>query len=248
MMVSEPDGAHLVMHESVAHGLISEDPDQRAICSHLVRHELCHVNDYGFKLELISRNPSAARHEDFDARMAVPAFSLWDEYYANKYAFVPGSDADVSATLLEDALPPLRADVIASILRYRHHSNLEQLLAEVEPKVRFAAQCFGYLAGSLDAQERTLEVAYPAVDELLRSMGLQKAWGTCFQLLKDVDAARTNFADASGFNVLFEGIVALFAGFGLECTRISGGTYVNVPFTAETNPLLASLLPGLKPR
>ena len=57
MMVRVADGVELVMHVSVALALASDDAEQSDWAQHVVRHELCHVDDFAFKRSLMAKRP-----------------------------------------------------------------------------------------------------------------------------------------------------------------------------------------------
>lgn len=70
IMVRVSNGVHLVMHESVALALASDEREQSDCAQHVVRHELCHVADFAFKQELIAKQPDRCTYSGFDSMMA----------------------------------------------------------------------------------------------------------------------------------------------------------------------------------
>lgn len=240
MIVRNGDGVHLVMHESVAMGIASEDNTEGDWAQHIVRHELCHVSDFEFKRGLIAAHPEQTAFKGFDAQIAPLAESLWDEYYANKYSSGGWSDPRTFLDLLRDTLPPIRADVIQAILRYRTESDLDSLLAFAKAKIRFVAQVFGYAAGSVATGEASLLKAAPEEHAMLEQLGLLEAWNQAFAALEELDATRPNWESALALRALFPACVALLAGFGLFYEPYGEGAYVDIPMTDETNPLLVA--------
>ena len=240
MLVHTPDGAHLVMHEGVALALASEDQEQRDWAEHIVRHELCHVIDYGFKSELIRSKPDKATYKGFDSFMAPLAEALWDEFFANKYSHGPWSNPRTFLDLLKDVVPPAKADVTNAILEYRTKGELQSLLNFAKPKVKFVAQCFGYAAGTLAAMGTTMAQFAPDVLLVLEQQGLSQAWGECFEAVQALDARRPGWESVLELRALFPGCVTLYKSFGLHYSPRGEGAYVDVPMTRETNPTLVA--------
>ncbi|MGQ3085347.1 MAG: hypothetical protein ACT6RO_19575 [Hydrogenophaga sp.] len=235
MMVRVGKSVQLVMHESVALSLVSDDPAVSDWAQHIVRHELCHVADYAFKRELIERYPDRCSYSGFDAFMAPSAEAMWDEFYANKYSFGPWADAQIFLNLLRDAVVAIHAEVVDAILEYRMSPDLEKLRVIVEPKIKFVAQCFGYAAGSLAGKGATLEQEASEVAELLTRLGLRDAWNTCFAMLAELDARRPDWGSVLDLTELFPGCVQIFAGFGLHYSPQGEGAYIDIPDTQYTN-------------
>jgi len=241
MMVRTGTGVKLVMHESVALALASDDEQQCNWAQHIVRHELCHVDDFAFKKSLIAKRPDQCAYSGFDSHMAPLAEALWDEFYANNYSSGPWSDRRTFLELLGDVVPTVHAEVVDAILDYRNSGDLDALLAMAAPRVKFIAQCFGYAAGTLVAFGVPLEQEAPQEHAMLTRLGLLPAWEQCFDTLAELDRARPNWDSVLDLSKLFPGCIALFAGFGLHFRPQGAGAYVDVPETPETNPAQATL-------
>lgn len=247
MMIGDGDHAHIVMQESIAFGLLSDEGEQRELSAHLIRHELCHVDDYRFKRELIARNPASAYVRGFDSYMAPPAATLWDEFYANKYCHGAEPDVLASAPLLDEGLPRIRNEIISAILAYRTDGDLDKLRSVVEPKVRYVFQCFGYAMGTLAALDKALEELSPETAKLLLALKLQDAWGECFRQVCELDSRRAEWNGAGEFKTLFPVVRMVFSAFGLNYRPHGDGAYVDVPITPETDPVRAAFKAFLKP-
>jgi hypothetical protein len=241
MMVRVPDGVHLVMHESVALALASEEQEQSDWGQHIVRHELCHVADFAFKRDLIARYPDKCTYSGFESFMAPLAEALWDEFYANTYSSGSWSDPRTFLDLLRDAVLAIHAEIVDAILDYRSSADLDGLLAIAAPKVKFIAQCFGYAAGTLAALGVSLEQEAPEEHAMLQRLGLLDAWDECFRALGELDRAHPNWESVLDLSKLFPGCLALFAGFGLHYRPQGEGAYVDIPSTPETSPAQAML-------
>ena len=241
MMVRTEDGVQLVMHESVALALAGDDKGQSDWAQHIVRHELCHVDDYAFKKALIAKHPDRSTYSGFDGHMAPLAETLWDEFYANNYSTGPWSDRRTFLDLLRDATPGIHAEIVDAILDYRNSGDLDGLLAIVEPKVRFIAQCFGYAVGTFAAFGVTLEKEAPEEHAMLQRLGLLEAWNQCFEVLLELDRARPNWESVLDLSKLFPGCIALFAGFGLHYRPHGDAAYVYIPETPQTSHAKAML-------
>jgi hypothetical protein len=237
MMVRAGERVHLVMHESVALALISDDQAQRDWAQHVVRHELCHVDDYAFKKALMAKHPDLVTFGGCDSHFAPLATTLWDEFFANKYSFGHWSDPRTFLDLLRDSLPGIRDEINDAILTYRTGSDLDGLLAFALPKVKFVAQCFGYAAGTLAAMNTTLADEAPNEHTMLATHGLIEAWQMCFDALLDLDATRPNWESVLDIGKLFQGCSALLAGFGFHFRPQGDAAYVDIPVTPETDPL-----------
>ena len=241
MMVRTDDGVQLVMHESVALALTGDDQEQSDWAQHIVRHELCHVDDFSFKKTLIAKHPDRATYAGFDTHMAPLAEALWDEFYANNYSSGPWSDRRTFLDLLRDATPGIHAEIVDAILNYRNSRDLGGLLAIAEPKVKFIAQCFGYAAGTLAAFGVQLEQEAPEEHAMLKRLGLLDAWNQCFDALVELDCARPNWESVLDISKLFPGCIALFAGFGLHYRPHGEVAYVDIPETPQTSYAQAML-------
>lgn len=237
MMVRAGEDVHIVMHESVALALASDDEDTTAWAQHIVRHELCHVDDFAFKKALIAKHPDHATFSGFDIYFQPLAEALWDEFYANKYSFGSWSDPRTFLDLLRDTLPGVRDEVNAAILTYRTSRDLKALLEFAAPKVKFIAQCMGYAAGTLAAMNTTLGDEAPAVHAVIMKFGLIDAWQSCFDALLELDAARPNWQSVLDIKKLFPGCLALYAGFGFHYRPKGDGAYIDIPMTPETDPM-----------
>lgn len=237
MMVRAGEDVHIVMHESVALALASDDDEKSALAQHIVRHELCHVDDFEFKNTLIAKHPDHAAFIGFDSYFQPLVEALWDEFYANKYSFGSWSDPRTFLDLLRDILPGVRDEVNAAIRTYRTSSDLETLLKFASPKVKFIAQCMGYAAGTLAGMGTTLGDEAPDVQAVLMNFGLIDAWQSYFDALLELDAARPNWQSVLDLKKLIPGCVALYAGFGLHYRPKGEGAYIDIPMTPETDPM-----------
>ncbi len=246
MMVRAGEGVHLVMHEAVAHALISEDSKQSDWAQHAVRHELCHASDFAYKKALIAKRPDCRTFGGFDKVMAPLAETMWDEFYANKYSTGPWSDPRTFLDLLRDTFPTIRQDIVDAILLYRTTYDLEGLLSFTNPKVKFVAQCFGYAAGSLAGGRVKLADAAPEVYALLDQFGMSDAWNQCYDVLEDLDRTYLEWESDLDIRQLFPACVALLAGFGLQYRPYGDGAYVDIPFTPETCPSVVAKARPLK--
>lgn len=235
MMVRTDDGVQLVMHESVALALSGDDRQERDWAEHIVRHELCHVDDFAFKKALIAKHPERSTYSGFEVHMAPLAEALWDEFYANTYSTGPWSDRRTFLNLLRDVTPRIHAEIVDATLDYRNSADLEGLLALAAPKVKFIAQCFGYAAGTLAALGVTLEQEAPEEHAMLQRLGILEAWNQCFEALLLLDRARPNWESVLDLSKLFPGCIALFAGFGLHYRPHGEGAYVDIPQTPQTS-------------
>lgn len=231
MMVCVGDGVHLVMHESVALALASDEADRSDWAQHVVRHELCHASDFAVKQALIAKRPNCCTFDGFDALMAPLAETMWDEFYANKYSFGPWSDPRTFLDLMRDTLPTIRSEIVDAILKYRTAQDLDVLLSFAKAKVKFVAQCFGYAAGSLAAGGVRLAEAAPDEHAMLDRFGLLGAWDQCYDTLQDLDRNYPEWESALDLRKLFPACAMLLAGFGLQYRPHGDGAYVEVPFT-----------------
>lgn len=234
MMVPCEGGVRLVFHESIGLALVSEVRAERDLAQSVVRHELSHVDDWAYLRSLKEKAPGLDTFDGFEASIAPLAETLWAEFYANKYSHGPWSDPRTSFTLLKDALPTVKEQVVGAIGEYRVSADLAKLRRVVEPKARFVAQCFGYAMGTLAALGEVLDVGAPEETKLLQKVGLLAAWNECFGLVRALDARRPNWASMLELRVLFPGCIALFAGLGLHYSPRGDGGHISVPYTAET--------------
>lgn len=229
MMVQNGEGVHLVFHESIALDLVNEDPARSNLAQHIVRHELCHVDDFAFQKALLAKNPESSVVSGFDSYFFPPARAIWDEFYANKYSFGHWSDPQVFLDLLSDSLPVIKQELVEGISNYRNTKDLWEVLAFAAPKVRFVAQCFGYAAGTLAAMGTTLEEEAPGEYAMLTEFGLSDAWEKCFEALLELDRRRPYWDSLLDLKELFPGCQALFAGLGFHYSPYGEGAWVDIP-------------------
>ncbi|MBJ9592221.1 hypothetical protein [Burkholderia seminalis] len=241
MMVVTAAGPELVLDESVALALAAYDEPGNAWAEQTIRHELCHVDDFIFKKQLLDLYPEQSTLTRFENNFYGPALTMWDEFYANRYSFGSWSEPRLFLDLLRDSVNDVRPQLITEIRRYRGHHRLDDLLAFAVPKMKFLAQCFGYAAGVLAAQHTTLLEEAPLEHALLKKYGMLDAWEQCYVTLLDLDARRPDWQSILELKALFPCCSALFASLGFEYRPHGTETWVSIPETSETDPRLAAL-------
>jgi len=239
MVVIGQDACELVMDESAAVALANYGTDDTRWAEAIMRHELCHVEDCTYKQRLLLEHPDKASWNGYEANFAPAAMSLWDEFYANRYSFGTWADPRTFLDLLRDSLPSVRGSLIDAILQYRRSNELNVLLNVAAPKLRYVAQLFGYIAGTLTAMGTTLAEFAPEEKALLSKYGLLQAWDLCQATLLDLDTRRPHWHSIQEISALFPPCRAIFAALGLHYRLHDGKTWVDVPMTPETNPAFA---------
>ncbi len=246
MLVRHDEDVKLVMHDWVAYALLSNDGCDQDVSQQAIRHELCHVDDFAFKKSLLAKHPENSCFKDFEAFCAVLAEPMWDEFYANKYSYGPWSDPRLSFDLLRDSLPTVRQEALQAVVSYRVHRDLDRLVRSVEPKARFIAQCIGYATGTCSAIGAPLSELAPEEHNTLVSLNLEEAWGLSSCALESLDAKRPEWDSMLELRALFPACLAVYKSLGLHLEQQEdGGTYINVPMTAETTPSWAGALSRL---
>lgn len=139
-------------------GTLSESQTTVAACTRIVVHELCHGHDIGRMhpwLWQAATNPHRTTADE--AKMYWLCYTMWSEYFANRYSyFCNPSLADEWARLelLFDHLPGMNPSQAAKTI----------------------ALTFGYALGSLAAEGATLQDLRPDLTQRLRACGLWAAW------------------------------------------------------------------------
>jgi len=228
MTLQGEDGARIVFHQSLGRALASADSAYHDLAHGIVLHELCHVSDYSFRKSLGAPATDPCPADGLYSFFAAAAESLWGEYFANKYSHGPWSDPAVETSLLKDTLPELRRQVDEAIREFRSHRDIRRLHQLAEDKMRFAAQCFGYAAGRLDAMNTTLDQHAPETAELLNDLGLLDPWNSSFLSLKMLDAARSEWKDAGRLKALLEPCSAIMRAFGLRYRAQGTGAHIDL--------------------
>jgi hypothetical protein len=241
MLLKSANGSKLVLHEGVAHALLSGKQEFNDFALSVIFHELCHVHDDSFKSSLLTRDNIVVARNAMENRFLAMAEAMWAEYFANKYSHGPWSDVRSDFVLLKDAVRCVRADIRAAILTYRTSHQLDSLLAIAEQKVRFLAQCFGYALGRFAGLGKTLEEHDAEMASVLANSGMTDAWRSAFETLEGMDARRPGWHTYWVVAELVPICRSLMVSCGLVYRPKGDGLYVDVPFTSETTPLFAGM-------
>ena len=76
---------------------------------------------------------------------------------------------------------------------------------------------------------------------MLTKYGLMPAWAHCYSAVAALDAKRPDWEAVDELRSMFPACIKLFAAFGLNYRPYKEGAYIDVPETAETNPLYRAL-------
>lgn len=232
MMVIRPEAKNvaIVLRAEVGYALISPDVKRQSWALAVIRHELCHVHDFGYKTRLPEGTPPSGKYGLLERMFQPMVNALWDEYFANKYSLMQEADASGFFTELAEALPRIRLEVSQAILLYRCTGNLQKLQETVEPKVKYVIQLFGYALGHLSASGKSVEELCPSLPGHLEVGGLGACWLMCYEKLEQLDESRPGWIALSELFHLLDPCLRVMAVFGLSYRRDGEDAYITVPF------------------
>lgn len=221
----------------IAYGLFEDTAS--AMCLDILEHELCHVFDFARKSKLLESQP--LQLEGLAARFFPLADSVWSEFFANRYSDSSHGSPTAHPELLAEIVPSLKREVREEIVAYRTHGDLNRLLAQVEAKVGFLFQCFGYAAGRLRANGTTLPAVAPDSSAALEDAGLTEVWDGVNAELARLDGIRDSWTSLSELATLMDYVKLAMKSLGLNYSLRAEGVHVEVPFTSDTMPSLNPL-------
>jgi hypothetical protein len=137
-------------------GSLDTIPSKATASARVVVHELCHGHDLG-KLHPWLWAASQKRAPDDEATLYWLCYTMWSEYFANRYSYFCNpslADEWTRLELLFDHLPSMNPSQAAKTI----------------------ALTFGYALGSLAAEGATLQDLRPDLTQRLRACGLWAAW------------------------------------------------------------------------
>lgn len=151
-------GAIAIVGAKALVGTLSETQSTVAGCSRIVVHELCHGHDIGRMRPWLWQAATNPRRTTGDeATMYWLCYTMWSEYFANRYSYFCNpslADEWTRLELLFDYLPGMTPSQAAKTI----------------------AQTFGYALGSLAAEGAMLQDLRPDLTQRLRACGLWAAW------------------------------------------------------------------------
>lgn len=162
--------AHLVLDIEAVLPLYmcEEESPERRQAVQLIAHECAHIEDLKRKDEAFPGVILQRREAGWIAQTLGPAgLNFWEEYYACRRAACFRREAvDDFAGVLISSLDNAPGEVRAAIGRYRHHGDLDRLIAEaVDPALR-PLKAASYLFGHIDGLDGNRD-AIPEVRERL---------------------------------------------------------------------------------
>jgi len=237
MVVPVGSSSVAVFDARIAYGFFEDS--SRSMCLDILEHELCHVFDFARKNRLLESHP--LQLEGLAARFFSVADSAWSEFFANRYSDSSHGSPTAHPELLAEIVPSLKREVREEIVAYRTHKDLNRLLAQVEAKVGFLFQCFGYAAGRLQAHGTTLPAVAPDSSAALEDAGLTEVWDGVTAELARLDSTRDSWTSLSELATLMDYVRLTMNSLGLNYSHQAEGVHVEVPFTSDTMPILNPL-------
>ncbi|WP_157643807.1 hypothetical protein [Burkholderia ubonensis] len=238
MVVHLDEKCVAVLEAGLLLGLLDTQNEKfQSLCIDLVRHELCHVYDYGRLLRLLPHEFLRKQVDLIDRHVFTAAHAAWSEYFANKYSHSGHSDLELHPKYLADVVPSVVGEVHAAIRSYRTEADLNKLLPFCQQKVTFLLQCFGYAAGRLTAAGASLDEVAPNSVAALKHARLWDVWLSVAAELDRLDACREAWASFNELRALMSATDAVYKTLGLHYRLTDAGQlYVDIPHTPETTP------------
>lgn len=239
------DGAlkvHVVLNASCLTHLADYRPDNDEFwaAANIVAHELAHVEVTSwYHKHSPNEFLTEVKGDWATACLRDAAHTIWEEYAACLLSAQFSRGDGITASMvssLETSIDGAISKAHEAIKRYRLHSDVGRLFAEVGPPVTMPLKMAAYLLGHLDGLDQPFDLTTLSREIACSDFGplvteLQKA-------LRSVWAMRSEHSGMKSFDDIVGVIVQSMASAGAVVTLSSdpGQTRIDVPFTAETMP------------
>lgn len=207
---------------------------------HGLHHEICHVHDDNKTIDAFGNLMLSPYYMGKDVYIYPLAAACWSEYIAD---FISSSTADALSLNLTtnsfgDAIERTKPHIDSEILAYRHHGDLERLLASFQRHGVFLAKSAAYVFGYIDGLNRPLGELSVEASERLSGSYFESTWNAMHEALREMRQHYPNdWQDPSVYDNLATVLERYYVEMGLVLsTTDAGQTYVRVPFRPETTP------------
>lgn len=157
-------GVVMVLDGEVVTGALSVGIEAKVWGIHIIRHELCHVADLGKCRKWLMQY---ARSPQSFHPMYGDCYSLWAEYFANRFAHFGGHQPDTDVLRL------------SQLLKYMHILPLNSAISDL-------CAAMGFALGTLHAMNESLESVAPELHAQIASVGLLQAWNEADFVLRNM--------------------------------------------------------------
>ena len=226
----------------VPEGSEGYDADNFYYILHLLHHELCHVHDDNKKIDVFHELMLKHHYKGKDMFIRPLSEICWSEYIANVLSSKTATDTNLKDIVIsfEDAVKRTKSDIDSEILLYRYHADLEKLLDIFKRNGEFLVKMAAYTMGYMDGLGVMLEELSLEASEIISGSYFQSTWEAMHEALKEMRSVYPEgWKDLSIYNKLSNVLENYYDKMGLILsTTEDGGTYVDIPFRAETTPNL----------
>lgn|GEM_PF-609257 len=237
--------SHIVLNAAIMEGL-DEDPEhlhcQEAV--HLLAHECAHVEINAVFDRQFPNRVLRHKHETWYEHLRWEVISCsWDEYAACRISAGFGNNPSENyRSIFENILGEASENVRQAILKYRHDSDLDDLVMEAQRNIGNLAKFASYVLGTADGFEHSLEEDLPEIADALQGHWFRPFFFRLWDALRELWARYGEWETLDEFGNIADIWLEMMADRGLEVTPQEDGTmYVNVPFRPETSPLQTAL-------
>lgn len=224
-----PGGCIVTLDGSFAQALVAQDADQRGLAQHVLVHELCHVSDETHSAKVFAAawlTPA----KPLEGRLLSPTLGTWSEYFANRHSSYLVTHPTETTGMLTDALQSVEHDITAALRRYRFDAELRTMMEVLTTKLRFLAQCIGYVAGLLHGLSIALDDLDPKCAAAVRASRVAPHWSMLLAELEQLNACYDEWQNIQALNGLCARWRAITAAFGFHYRTLQDGSlYVDIP-------------------
>ena len=207
---------------------------------HSLHHELCHVHDDNKKIDTLHDVMLKHHYKGKDMFIGPLSEICWAEYIANLLSAKTATENNLKdiVTNFKDAIKRTKGNIDNAILSYRYHADLNKLLEIFKRHGEFLVKMASYTLGYMDGLGVTLKELSLETAQTISGSYFESTWEELHKALKKMKSDYPEaWKDLSIYNQLSNVLEKYYDKMGLILsTTEDGGTYVDIPFRAETTP------------
>jgi len=233
--------AHLLFAGWAIRSLLnSNDHETVGDAIYTIAHECGHVQDLKQRDEAFPGLILNSQYVRYDEAAVGPvADTVWEEYAACRIsaAFAKTKQVSYYETGLRSALEGARDRSNAAISEYRLHGDINRGVSEAGEHICEPLRMFGYLLGTLDGQETTIEEAASDAIAAIAGSPYAELFARTRVILRDLWTNRGRWLSTASFDPLRQAVRDALEEAGVVLTVLPDGrVHVGFPFLPGTIP------------
>lgn len=233
--------AHLLFAAWAIRSLLNSDDQEAASDAiYTIAHECGHVEDLKLRDEAFPGLILSSHYVRYDEAAVGPvADTVWEEYAACRISapFAKAKQVSFYETGLRSALDGARDRSNAAIREYRLHRDLNRGVSEAGEHICEPLRMFGYLLGTLDGHEATIEEAAPDAVAAIAGGPYAELFARTQVILRDLWANRRQWLSTASFEPMRQVVRDALKEAGVILTVLPDGqVHVGFPFLPGTLP------------